>query len=262
MRCFVCAISAAELESNHDSRGAVRAGGAGRGSARRPRLGVSRLLAVIATGMLVAGLANSGCSHRESVPAAHGAAGGRRVATSPEKSFEQVADLFSRAIDTGLGGIASGFVSSQEGGRSRLAISNEVTHEFFPLTKEGETYRGVITVTSRYDYSLRKLAGDVQTEEKPSDQRDRQPSSDSGDYTLGDGAGLDIIDEDLMIAPGNDRQSEPGPSQDMIARRSDEVVKQYELRYENGRWVLKTELDPESERSIENAFQHALSAQP
>jgi hypothetical protein len=205
-------------------------------------------------GTLAVGLLCSSCQQQS----ATGPAGAARHQVSPEASFEQISSLFARSVQTGAGGVDGGFIARREDGHSRLAIRNEVTHQFFPPTKEGEPCRGVITVTSQYDYSIQRIAGNGEAEDKPTEGDEGTQRRRSAD----DDEGVDVIDRNLVKSPGNGRRSDSEESEDMIARLSDEDVSKYELEYVDNRWVLKTALDPDTERSIENAFNHALSLQP
>src|SRR3990172_7278989 len=110
-------------------------------------------------GLFLLGGAFLGCE-REPAPR-------KVVQPTPEESFAQIAELFSQAVETGPGGMPGGFISSEEGGgHSRLLISNKVTRKLIPPTNATDKYRGVITVTSRYDYALQRPA-----EEEPSEDR-------------------------------------------------------------------------------------------
>jgi len=176
---------------------------------------------------------------------------------SPQQSFEEIANLFAESIQTGAGGVDAGFIVKKSDGHSRLAIRNDVTHEFIPPTQEGEPYRGVITVTSQRDFSIQRIAHNGNSD---ADARDENQGSQR--RRSGDSDGVNVIDPDLVQAPAIDRRPEPEETEDLIARHTDEDVRQYELEYLNNRWVLKTELDPETERSIAFAFNHILSLQP
>lgn len=184
-------------------------------------------------------------------------AGAARHRPTPEESFEEIAGQFARSIQTGAGGVDGGFLVRDEDGHSRLAIRNEVTHELIPPSEEGEPYRGVITVTSERDYAIQRVTGNDTSEDKPSE---RDEDAQRGQST--DDQGVDIFDEDLVNAPTANRHAGAEKPGDLVTRLSDEDVKQYELQYENNRWVLKTQLDPDTESSIENAFNHILSVQP
>ena len=168
-----------------------------------------------------------------------------------------ISDLFTRAIQTGAGGVPGGFIVREEDGHSRLAIRNEVTHKLIPPSKEGDSYRGVITVTSQRNYSIQRSARNDSSGDKSGDQNgnNRRVISQDDD-------GVNVYDGDLVKAPAKERSTDSGQSDEMIARLSDEDVRDYQLVYENNQWVLKTALDPETEQSIESAFNHALSLQP
>jgi hypothetical protein len=47
----------------------------------------------------------------------------------------------------------------------------------------------------------------------------------------------------------------------VVARRPEEETRKYELDYVDGRWKLVTELNPDTESSIQNAFKNALDTQ-
>jgi len=209
----------------------------------------------LASILVAAGILMPLCAGCQQESATGPAAAAKRT-LSPEESFEQIAKFFTRSVQTGAGGVDGGFLVREDDGHSRLAIRNEVTHELIPPSKEGEPFRGVITVTSQRDYAIQRIGGgdgsDDISDEADESTRRRQSAS---------GSGVDILDRDLVTAPANERRSDPGQSKDLIARLSDEDVRHYELEYENNRWVLKTELDPNTERAIEHAFDHALSYQ-
>jgi outer membrane lipoprotein-sorting protein len=208
---------------------------------------------VILLGMSAFVLLCSGCQQGSATDPSQAA----KKQVSPEESFEEIASQFARSMQTGVGGVDSGFIVRQEGGHSRLAIRNEVTSELIPPSKEGEPYRGVITVTSQRDYSIQRAArGDSPDDESVEKEEDARRNQSS------DGQGVNILDNDLVKAPPDERRSDSGSSEGMVARLSDEDVSNYELEYENNRWVLKTKLDPDTELSIENAFNHVLSLQP
>ena len=186
------------------------------------------------------------------------------VQLTPEESFEQVAKLFRQSVETGPGGMPGGFFSQDAGGHSRLVVNNKVTHKLVPPSDAGDKYRGIITVTSRYDYSLQKSAEEEKSNEREDEDGNRNEfDSDTMDESDSDAEGIEILDPDLVTVPNAGGQLPDAPSEaDLIARRSDEIVTDYELEYKNGRWVLKSSLDSNTERAIENAFNHALELQP
>lgn len=178
---------------------------------------------------------------------------------SPEKSFNEIAKQIAQSVQTGAGGMPGSFIAREPDGHSRLVIKNDVKHEFLPPKKEGEPYRGLITVTSKFDYSIQRVAGGGEQEDERGEDADKE--LENGNWQDG---GATILDNDLVqrSESRSSRKSESEQSEDLIARRSDEDVSTYELAYENNRWVLKTQLNPDTEQAIKNAFDHILSLQP
>jgi hypothetical protein len=217
---------------------------------------ITKVCPAILTATVALGMLCSGCRQEPAaVPP-----GEARHQASPEESFEEIADVFAKSVQTGAGGMPGGFVAQEEDGHSRLVIRNEVTHHLFPPKKEGDNYRGTITVTSQYDYSIQKTVEEGDSENAAKQQEEPQRKS------WEENDGVNVIDNDLVKAPSNSTSNgarpNNGPAEDLIARRSDEDVRTYKLEYEKNRWVLKTKLDPETEQSIANAFDHVLSSQP
>jgi hypothetical protein len=202
-------------------------------------------------GMAAAVLLCTGCQQESDSQAT-----AARKQVTPEESFKEIATLFAQSVQTGAGGMPGGFIAQEEDGHSRLVIKNDVKSQFIPPAKDGEPYRGIITVTSQYDYSLQRIVGSSEQE------KGRDEENGDAERRGWDDQGGNILDNDLIKRPSKTRRAESEPAEDIIARRSDEDVKQYELEYVDSRWVLKTPLNPDTERSIENAFDHILSLQP
>lgn len=174
---------------------------------------------------------------------------------TPEKSFELILATFRRGVED----IPVGFVVRQGGGHSMMSGRKEVSHQLIPPSKKGEPYRATITVESEWKYS-------VQQSDEP-DGPDREEESDQQHSPLNESAngnGLEILDPDLVASSGAENQSRssgPANGERRVTRLPDEAVRTYELVYQNGRWSLVTELDPETEQSIERAFTKALDTQ-
>jgi len=215
---------------------------------------MSQFLSTVVLGTVAAVLLSVGCQQET----ANGVAASTQK-VSPEESFQEIATLFAQSVQTGAGGMPGGFIAREEDGHSRLVIKNNVTNELIKPTKTGEPYRGVITVSSQYDYSLQRIAGSELEDERGDDRDDADRDSERRGW---DDGGARILDDDLIKRPSTNRKPESQPSEDIIARRSDEVVSKYELEYVDGRWELKTPLNPDTEQAIANAFNHILSLQP
>jgi hypothetical protein len=180
--------------------------------------------------------------------------------STPQQSFNHIVKEFSRAIETGQNGVPSGFLIRGQEGHSRLTFENKVTSQFIPPEVPDDVYRGVITVTSRTNYFLQKFGSPDSQNEEASNGTNRTAE----EMSFADDQGMEILDEELVTSsdtPPRD-DSSAGDQEDVVARRSDEVVSEYVLLYKNGRWVLNSKLDPETERAVANAFDHVLSSQP
>jgi hypothetical protein len=206
------------------------------------------LIAVLCTGTLVACI-GAGCQKTtDAVP--QPATTTSPASLSPEESFAQVVETFRRGMEE----IPIHFVAPDAaGGHSMMTGRIEVSHELIKPANETEKLKGIITVTSQMRYSLKRsnetpVAGD----------------SENGDLSrvLDDESDIQVFDPALVDAQDTNRTtSKPGKPEVTIASEENKSKRQYELVYEDGRWVLTTKLDPETEKSVQNAFEHALSSQ-
>jgi hypothetical protein len=178
---------------------------------------------------------------------------------TPEESFELIAETFRRGIEAR----AIGFrLPTREGGHSMMAGSNEVTHELIRPVKEGEPYKGIITVVSKSQYSIQRSA-DRQEESNKEKEANRQEAESPLDGA-GNPNGVGILDPSLVSTSSTNSSPSRADStagENAVTRRSNESDRKYELIYKDGRWSLVTELDPETEQSIQYAFDHALKTQ-
>jgi hypothetical protein len=179
---------------------------------------------------------------------------------SPEESFNEIARVMTKAVGTGAGGVPSGFVSSDEDSRSRFVVNNEVTSQLIPPTNGSSNYRGTITVTSRSYYSFRHAEG-------AKGEGGKEPMAEAGgeDFNiLGESVAADefgATNDGLISAAPTAEGETPGKSSERVEFREDKDVRTFELVYENGRWVLKTPPNPETEQAVIKAFDYALSQQ-
>ena len=157
-------------------------------------------------------------------------------------------------------GTVRGFVAQDPGARSQFTVFNTVTSQFIPAANPAEPNRGTITVTSRSVYSLRKVPDNADDEPVGESSAQGEPFGPLDDSEDAD-SGIDVMDSELISA-SPDGSKVGAATVESVQRRADEDVRTYELAQENGRWVLKTKLDPETEKSIENAFGRALRLQP
>jgi hypothetical protein len=173
----------------------------------------------------------------------------------PEESFDLIVETFRRGVED----VPVGFVMSTEGGHSRMVGQNKVAHELIPPAKDGDPYKGVITVNSESSYSMRRSTDKEEASEEKTDSQE----SESVIPDLDDPGGIQALQSDLLNANGLSGSGRPRlPVRDpAVSSTKDTVVRNYDLLYKNGRWSLVTKLDPETEQSIINAFDRALKTQ-
>ena len=175
----------------------------------------------------------------------------------PEESFEFIVETFRRGVED----VPIGFVVRQEHGHSMMVGKNEVNHELIRPQKEGEPYKGIITVDSQSSYSIKRSGSSDENDAKDNGDNDVAQAADLAT----DPGGLEILDPELVNSSpsnGGARASSAGSTEPIVRRQADDwPVRKYELEYRNGRWELVTRLDPETEQSIENAFKKALKTQ-
>ena len=199
--------------------------------------------------VLAAGIA--GCGQQSTPPSA---AYSKNTKPGPEESFEAIVETFRRGVED----IPIGFVVRQESGHSMMTGKNEVSHELIPPAEEGDPYKAIITVNSHSSYSIQRSNTPRDTD------ADEAGNSGSQSSVLGEDSGLEILDPELVGVPGasgSTRRAPQASTDKMVDRRANEVVRTYDLVYEQGRWSLVTKLDPETEQSIQNAFDQALKTQ-
>jgi hypothetical protein len=195
-------------------------------------------------------LAGAGCDQK---PAAQVQPTAARP--TPEKSFEDLARIAQDGIELSAGSSATGRVSQKTGASSRFQVYNTVTSEFIPPANANEVPRGTITVTTKSVYSLRQSAEDND------DEVVEQKGFNLMDEADGQDSGYKVMDEQLITeTPANNKRGKE--EIESVQRHADEDVRTYDFAYENNRWVLKSKLDPDTEKSIENAFERALRLQP
>jgi hypothetical protein len=174
---------------------------------------------------------------------------------SPEESFELIVETFRRGIED----VKIGFRTTREGGHSMMHGKNEVTHKLIPPAREGEPYKGIITVNSESHYSLQRSTD--RDDDSKTEEEEKDGDSQSGLDATGELGGTEILDSDLVGTSGGSGKggrSQLPTGDEIVSRRPDQTERKYDLVYENGRWALVTKLDPELEQSIDYAFKHAF----
>lgn len=160
----------------------------------------------------------------------------------------------------------SGFEIKNPDGRSRLLDSNQVSTEIIPPTKEGEPYRAKVTILSKSSYYLTKEREESnETQDQDGDGRNNQLTPGSQEPAAAGNTGIDILDPDLVASPrrdGSGLPQTPGSSDTIVTRRSEATDERvFDLEYKDGRWILLTKPNPQTEQAISNAFEQALSSQ-
>lgn len=176
---------------------------------------------------------------------------------SPDESYREIVTTFRRAVADK----PDGFVSTHEGAFSRLQFNRQVDDELIPPTSDDDTYRARITVTTRFSYSYRP----------PMDANDNNAVEEKpGDALTDLGGSLDIgnpaRDPLAVLEPELTDPVKEGHKGGLLPKSAlttldDEEVKTYDLAYEDGHWVLKTEPDLRTDQLISEAFKFALRFQ-
>jgi hypothetical protein len=136
---------------------------------------------------------------------------------------------------------------------------NQVTYEMLPPKKDGDPLKAVIRVTSQSQYSMQRSTESGATDS--SNDAAEQPAN--GQSAEGD---AQIFDPSVASTPRQGAKSAPPANTTdgkavVVARADDKDERSYELVYENGRWKLVSELDPNTEGLIKFAFERALATQ-
>jgi hypothetical protein len=202
-------------------------------------------------------IAISGCQRSASEPSAAATdSAAASKASAPEAVFVQIVEEFRRGVE----GEPIGFVVKDGAGRKTMMTGhNHVTHEMLPPKKDGDPLKAVIRVSSESRYSMQRTTESTDTES--SNEPAEQPSN--GQSAEGD---VQIFDPSIASTPGQGAKSDApantaDPKAVVVARDDNKDERSYELVYENGRWKLVTELDPNTEGLIKFAFERALATQ-
>ncbi len=166
--------------------------------------------------------------------------------------FERIAEDMKRIVgdddprlnrDTGVPG----------GGNAEW--SRELTQQLEPPKTEGDNYRGKITITTRYKLTVftKKNNKKDDKEESGSESNNADPLDPTGEGTDSLGPGMPELPESV----GGSLLTADSP----IKTMDNEKVRTFQLEYVNDRWKLITKTDPDTEKSIQAAFDYALKRQ-
>jgi hypothetical protein len=208
-------------------------------------MNLSLLRSIIVAILMVTPAFFAGCNQRASSKTA-------------EESFEFIVDTFRRHVE----GQNVGFVITEGSSRTSMTGTNKVTAQLVRPATPDDHYKGVVTVESRSNYSLRRTrtAEEIEREQNAKKQQGSTSLIDQSDKK-----GLEIIDPKLAGTNG----SEPSPTspksnlqgEETVTRLPDNEKRDYQLVYDGDRWQLVTKLDPKTEQSIKFAFDEALARQ-
>jgi hypothetical protein len=191
-----------------------------------------------------------GCDHSAERKAAAAAA-----MQGPEPSFKRIIDSFRRKIEDQ----PVNLVVSDGVNRTTVAGSNTVSYELTPPPTPNDRYKATVTVTTKSQYSLRHSTKTDENDQPP--QKPRKNPLDREDnkgIPLPSTADATPKPSDEQTGKSDSKSKEP---QETVARRQGTESKKYELVYENNKWLLLTAIDPKTEKSIQFAFDEALSVQ-
>jgi len=157
-------------------------------------------------------------------------------------------------------GKVSGFVKQSTGTSTRFQVHNTVESEVIPPTNANGSYFGKITVTSKSIYSVRRSAD---AEEEKDVDESKAGGFSPMDNLDGSATGFEVLDNELISGSAVGKKANTAlDEKESVQRHADEEVRTYDFSYENNRWVLKSTLDPDTEKSIASAFERALRLQP
>jgi hypothetical protein len=209
------------------------------------------LLLWVTAGIVSAAVTCTGCKEKAATTRINPTAPVPLKPTTPEESLQVILDTFKRGIED----VQAGFVAAEQNGHTMLTTTNKVTHEIFPPAGENEPYRANIIVTSTSRFSMQRSESEEEKDRKKDKESQKSGSTDLSDPSA------DPNDAGIDLPSSIPNKSRINVNDGEVARIPDESKRVYELVYKDGRWTLVTELNKDTEKSIQNAFQHALATQ-
>jgi hypothetical protein len=191
------------------------------------------------------------CNHQSA--ATSQAAAKKHAKPGPEESFQTIMDTFRRRMEE----TPVMFIVNNPNGRTSMTGTNKVSSEVFPPKAEGDSYKATISVHSESRYSVKvSETTDDSSHDKNNGKSDRMlPDKDQ--------KGNDALDQ-FSTKGSSDSSKSAGSSPhttEQVLGHPDVEDHKYDLVYQDGRWVLVTELNKETEQAIANAFKSALDTQ-
>lgn len=189
----------------------------------------------------------------------HSANGKSTVATpTPEVQFSRILEAFRRSVEDQ----PVGFVVNDGGNRSTLFGTNKVTSKLIPPVSSDDHYKAVITVSSESHYSLRRTKNPAEEAEREQNAKNQSSSALTNPK---DKKGIGILEPDLAGKASSDPPKtvpkSTQPDEEVVTRRPDGAVRNYELSHDGDRWEAVTTLDQKTEKAIKFAFDEAIAGQ-
>jgi hypothetical protein len=212
---------------------------------------MERSASLLTSALLLASLviASLGCDHSAERNSAAMAA-----AQGPEPSFQRILNSFRRKIEDQ----PVNLVVSEGGNRTTMVGSNTVSYQLIPPPTPNDRYKATITVTTKSQYSLRHTKTDEN--DQPNQKPHKNPLDREEDKGIALPSSTNITPKPADDQNANNDSKSKDP-QETVTRRPNEQTKKYELVYENKKWLLLTAIDQKTEKSIQFAFDEALSVQ-
>jgi hypothetical protein len=192
------------------------------------------------------------CTHQSAATTT--AAAKKHAKPGPEESFQTIMDTFRRRMEE----TPVLFVVNNSNGRTSMTGTNKVSSEVTPPKSQDEPYKATITVHSESRYSVKVSAetADDSGHDKNSNKSDRllQDKDQKGNESF----------EPSFAKGSNDASKSTAPTThatEQVLPHTDIEEHKYDLVYQDGRWVLVTELNKETEQAVQNAFKSALETQ-
>jgi hypothetical protein len=192
------------------------------------------------------------CTHQSAATTT--AAAKKHAKPGPEESFQPIIETFRRRMEE----TPIGFVVNNSNGRSSMTGTNKVSYELMPPKTENDPYKATITVKSQFRYSVKVSSEtpDESAHEKNSNKNDRllNEKDQKGNESFDSGVGKSSTESSKSAAPATHATEQVLPHTDVEEHK-------YDLIYQDGKWILVTELNKDTEQAVQNAFKSALETQ-
>jgi hypothetical protein len=192
------------------------------------------------------------CTHQSS---ATGTAAKKHGKPGPEESFQVIMDTFRRRMEE----TPVGFVVNNPNGRSTMTGTNKVSYEVSAPKSADEKYKAVVTVKSQSRYSVK-----VSTEAPDDAGHEKGPKNDRllPDKEK-DQKGSESFEPNFAKGASETSKSNSSSTHvtEQVMPHEDVEEHKYDLLYQDGKWILVTELNQETEQAVQNAFKTALETQ-